>query len=110
RLGEYGLAYAHPGGHRTSAMLDRVMRSMGGYFVGCQHLHGSVEARQRHARAWALLHNFAPWGPETERASGYASPAQRLNGHRYNDNWLHNLLVSASLAGFRHQASLPHKA
>ena len=110
RLGEYALAYAHPGGHRTSAMLDRVMRSMSGYFVGCQHLHGSARARQRHVRAWALLHNFAPWGPETRRAHGCGSPAERLNGHSYHDNWLHNLLASASLAGFRQRNSLPQKA
>jgi hypothetical protein len=32
---------------------------------------------------------------------GWQSPAERLNQHRYHDNWLHNLLVSASLAGYR---------
>jgi hypothetical protein len=110
RLGEYGLAYAHPGGQRTSVMLDRVMRSMSGYFIGGQHLHGSCRATQQHVRAWALLHNFAPWGPQTQRVNGYHSPAERLNGHRYHGNWLHNLLVSASLAGFRHRDSPPHKA
>jgi hypothetical protein len=109
RLGEYGLAYAHPGGHRTSVMLDRVMRSMSGYFVGCQHLHGSAEATRRHTRAWALLHNFGPWGPEAQRANaGYRSPAERLNRHRYHDDWLHNLLISASLAGYRHRNDPPH--
>jgi hypothetical protein len=102
RVEEYSLAYQHPGGHRTSVMLDRVMRGMNGYFVGCQHLHGSQEATERHARAWALLFNFAPWGPETLRTSGdWHSPAERLNRHRYHDNWLHNLLVSASLGGYR---------
>jgi hypothetical protein len=102
RAGEYGKAYEHPGGHRTSVMLDRVMRGMNGYWVGCQHLHGSAQASQRHSRAWALLHNFAPWGPVTAKANdGWHSPAERLNQHRYHDNWLHNLLVSASLAGYR---------
>src|SRR5262249_9404990 len=32
RSRDYGLAYQHPGGHRTSNMLDRVMRSMSRYF------------------------------------------------------------------------------
>jgi hypothetical protein len=109
RAQEYGRAYEHPGGQRTSVMLDRVMRGMNGYFVGCQHLHGSEEATQLHARAWALLFNFAPWGPETQRADGqWRSPAERLNQHRYHDNWLHNLLVSASLAGYHHQIDPPH--
>jgi hypothetical protein len=107
---EYGEAYRHPGGHRTSAMLDRVMRGMNGYWVGCQHLHGSEEASRRHSRAWALLFNFAPWSPQAVRANGgqWRSPAERLNQHRYHDNWLHNLLVSASLAGYRHQDDPPH--
>jgi hypothetical protein len=83
----YGVAYEHPGGHRTSNMLDRVMRSRSRYFEGCQHLHGSPEAGARHVRAWALLQNFRPWGPEAVRANdGWHSPAERLNGHRYHDD------------------------
>ena len=102
RRREYGEAYRHPGGQRTSNMLDRVMRLMSRYFDGGQHLHGTPGAGERHCRAWALLHNFSPWGPEAARDNdGYASPAERLNQHRYHDNWLHNLLVSASLAGYR---------
>jgi hypothetical protein len=102
RSREYGQAYAHPGGHRTSNMLDRVMRAMNRYFDDGQHLHGSERACAQHCRAWALLHNFRPWHPAIRRANGgRASPAERLNGHHYHDNWLHNLLVSASLAGVR---------
>jgi hypothetical protein len=101
RSKEYAAAYGHPGGHRTSNMLDRLMRPMNRYFDTGQHLHGSQEAGERHCRAWALLHNFRPWGPEAQRDNGWCSPAERLNQHRYHDNWLHNLLVSASLAGFR---------
>jgi hypothetical protein len=102
RSREYGVAYKHPGGHRTSNMLDRVMRSMSGYFEGCQHLHGTPEACGRHVRAWALLQNFRPWGPEAVRDNdGRRSPAERLNGHRYHDDWLQNLQVSASLGGYR---------
>jgi hypothetical protein len=102
RAREYGEAYRYPGGHRTSNMLDRVMRSMSRYFEDSQHLHGSKEVCERHCRAWALLYNFRPWSPATARANeGYQCPAERLNEHRYHDNWLHNLLVSASLGGFR---------
>jgi hypothetical protein len=102
RSKEYGVAYGHPGGHRTSNMLDRVMRSMSRYFEDGQHLHGSPEACGRHVRAWALLGNFRPWGPEAVRANGgWRSPAERLNGYRYHDDWLQNLQVSASLGGYR---------
>lgn len=102
RAPEYGRAYSHPGGHRTSNMLDRVMRSMSRYFEDCQHLHGSKDACALHCRAWALLFNFRPWHPATARAnSGWRCPAERLNQHRYHDDWLQNLLVSASLGGYR---------
>jgi hypothetical protein len=102
RAREYGRAYAYPGGHRTSNMLDRVMRAMNRYFDDGQHLHGCAAACARHGRAWALLHNFRPWHPAVVRAKrGVDSPAVQLNQHRYHANWLHNLLVSASLAGYR---------
>jgi len=102
RAREYGEAYRQAGGHRTSNMLDRVMRGMNRYFEDGQHLHGGEEAVERHCRSWALLFNFRPWHPATARANGgWRSPAERVNKHRYHDNWLHNLLVSASLAGFR---------
>ena len=102
RAREYGEAYRHPGCHRTSNMLDRVMRQMSRYFEDGQHLHGSRQACGRHVRAWALLHNFRPWGPQAERDNkGWRSPAERLNQHRYHDDWLQNFLVSASLGGYR---------
>src|SRR5271166_3295505 len=102
RARKYGRAYAHAGGHRTSNMLDRVMRLMNRYFDDGQHLHGSAQACGQHCRAWALLHNFRPWHPAVARAnSGHQSPAERLNRHRYHDDWLQNLLVSGSLAGYR---------
>lgn len=60
-------ACPHPGGHRTSNMLDRVMRGMSRYFEDGQHLHGSPQACGFHVRAWALLQNFRPWCPEAVR-------------------------------------------
>jgi hypothetical protein len=95
-------AYDHAGAHRTSNMLDRVMRSMHRYFFDGQHLHGGRTANELHARGWALLWNFTPWHPATARANnGWRSPAERLNEHRYHDCWLQNLLISASLGGYR---------
>lgn len=98
----FSTAYSHPGGHRTSNMLDRRMRAMNRYFDHGQHLHGSRLACRWHGRAWALLGNFAPWHPVTTRRNdGWRSPAERLNRHRYHEDWLQNLLISASLAGYR---------
>jgi hypothetical protein len=98
----WSIAYRHPGGHRTSNMLDRLMRGMNRYFDRGQHLHGSRRACREHCRAWALLWNFAPWHPATERKNrDWRCPAERLNRHRYHECWLQNLLISASLAGYR---------
>jgi hypothetical protein len=108
RSKEYGKAYEHEGGHRTSNMLDRVMRSMNRYFDSGQHLHGSAGACDRHARAWALLFNYRPWHPAVARANGgWRCPAERLNQHRYHDDWLQNLLASASLGGYRRRTAPP---
>jgi hypothetical protein len=97
------IAYDHPDGHRTSNMLDRVMRAMNRYFFDGQHLHGTHEASELHCRGWALLHNFSPWNPATAKKNdGWISPAERLNKHRYHKNWLQNLMVSASLGGYRY--------
>ena len=53
-------------------------------------------------RAWALLSNYRPWHPAVARANdGWRCPAERLNRHRYHDDWLQNLLISASLGGYR---------
>jgi hypothetical protein len=98
----WSIAYRHPQGHRTSNMLDRLMRGMNRYFDHGQHLHGSREACRWHCRAWALLWNFAPWHPATARKNhDWRSPAERLNRHRYHECWLQNLLISASLGGYR---------
>jgi len=44
--------------------------------------------------------NFAPSSPATvKKHDGKLSPAERLNGKRYADSWLKNLLLSASMNG-----------
>lgn len=99
----WSVAYDHPEGHRTSNMLDRLMRGMNRYFVSGQRLHGKSPASRRHPRSLALLWNFAPWSPQARRANqDWRSPAERLNQHHYHDNWLQNLLISASCGGYRH--------
>jgi hypothetical protein len=95
-------AYAHPGCRRTSNPVDRLLRRLDYHLYCTQHLHGTTGAAEQGLRGWALIHNFAPSCPETVRESpGLRSPAERLNGNRYHDEWLQNLLISASLGGYR---------
>jgi len=107
----FAVAYRHPRCYRTSNMLDRVMRPMHRYFFDGQHLHGTLAASRRHSRGWALLWNFAPWHPSVARThQGWRSPAERLNRHRYHEGWLHNLLISSSLGGYRVPRRQPQNA
>jgi hypothetical protein len=102
------VAYAHPGCRRTSNPVDRLLRRLDHHLYCGQHLHGSAEAAERGLRGWALIHNFAPSCPSTvRRTPDLRSPAERLNGKRYHEEWLQNLLASASLGGYR---KVPRKA
>jgi hypothetical protein len=99
---EFLRAYDRPGCHRTSNLVDRLLRRLDYHLYCTQHLHGTPAAAERGLRGWALIHNFAPSCPETVRESpGLRSPAERLNGMRYHTEWLQNLLISASQGGYR---------
>jgi hypothetical protein len=98
---EFVKAYAHPTACRTSNMIDRHMEPMNRYLDGCRYFHGHLMTAEYGVRAWALLHNFRPYCPRASVADQYQSPAHKLNGFVYHDNWLHNLLISASMGGYR---------
>jgi len=99
---DYSVAYHHPNSHRTSNMLDRLMRRMDRHLFSTQYFHGSMAAAELSIRGWSLIHNFAPWNPITvKKYHGYQSPAERLNRFCYRESWLENLLISASLGGYR---------
>nr|MBX2819467.1 hypothetical protein [Rhodothermaceae bacterium] len=96
------VSYDHQGAHRTSNMVDRLMKILDRAFFAAQYFHGSLGAGERRVRSLALLWNFCPSAPATVRKhKGQYCPAERLNGYRYHDNWLENLLISASLNGYR---------
>ena len=101
-IAAYKVAYDYPNAQRTSNMLDRLMQRMDRHLFSTQYFHGSLAAAELSIRGWALIQNFAPYNPRTiQKHHGFQSPAERLNKFRYNANWLHNLLVSASLGGYR---------
>ena len=97
---EWSLWYENENAYTTSNELDRLMRSQNRYFDRGQHFHGSWESANLRSRAWAILHNYWQWSPESVAANGGANcPAERLNGKRYCECWLENLFVATSLAG-----------
>jgi len=95
----YAQAYAYPAAHRTSNMLDRHMDLLDRYLYSMRYFHGDLMSAEYSVRAWALLHNFTPYGARAKVADQYQSPAHKLNGYTYHENWLQNLLVAASMGG-----------
>lgn len=92
-----------PLAHRTSNMLDRVMRAMSRHAFNSQMFHATLNSTTANFRAFALLYNFSPSCPAvTKKAGPLTSPAARLNGFVYHDHWLENLLMATSLGGYRH--------
>jgi len=97
----FALAYDQPGACRTSNMLDRHMRPLARSLATPQYFHGHLMSAELRVRAWALLHNFLPYGPRVSKTNPYQSPAHQLNRRVYHADWLQNLLVSASMGGWR---------
>ncbi len=97
----YAVAYDHPGCHRTSNAVDRPMNRLCRLMYAGRGLHGHQGSSERRLRGWALLQNFRPYAPRGKCPRAFESPAHRLNGRRYHEHWLHNLMASTSLMGFK---------
>ena len=101
RASEFARAYAYPTAHRTSNMLDRLMDHMDRVYHHARYFHGDLMTMEYSVRAGALLSNFLPYCPTAAVADQYQSPMHKLNGFVYHKNWLHNLLISTYMGGFR---------
>jgi hypothetical protein len=88
-----------PKAHRTSNALDRMMKYMNRHAFYIQEFHSSLAMTSKNFRAFALLFNFAPLCPQLRKDTDLFCTSARLNGKIYHENWLHNLLISASLGG-----------
>ncbi len=99
KVERFVVAYDHPHAHRTSNMLDRHMNPMARWLDGTRFFHGHWSSSERSIRAWALLNNFGPYCPRAKISQTYSSPAHKLNGFVYHQNWLHNLLIATSMSG-----------
>ncbi|MEO1218837.1 MAG: hypothetical protein AAFY45_35225 [Bacteroidota bacterium] len=91
-----------PNAHKTSNMMDRLMKAMNRHAFNSQMFHSTISCTSKNFRAFALLYNFSPSHPSAwDQSKNLTSPAARLNEFVYHDDWLQNLLISASLGGFR---------
>ena len=98
---EFLLTFDYPNSYRTSNMIDRHMNRMDRALYSRQYFHGHLMSAEYAIRTWTLFHNFHPYCPRAEISKQYLSPAHRLNGFVYHENWLQNLLISTSMGGFR---------
>ncbi len=101
RTDPYALSYRHPGCHRTSNLVDRLMNRLTRFLYHGRGLHGHLPASELRLRGWALLNNFRPFAPCSGQVRVYQSLAHRLNQKQYHPHWLHNLQVCASCQGRR---------
>ena len=97
----YVVAYDRPGCHRTSNAVDRPMNRLCRLMYASRGLHGHQSSSELRLRGWALLLNFRPYAPRSNQPRAHDSPVHRLNSKRYHEHWLHNLMASTSLMGFR---------
>jgi hypothetical protein len=101
RADQYALSYQHPGCHRTSNLVDRLMNRLTRLLYQGRGLHGHQASSELRLRGWALLNNFRPFAPRSGHVRDFQSPAHRLNQKQYHPHWLHNLQVCASCQGRR---------
>jgi hypothetical protein len=93
-------SYDHHRAHRTSNMVDRLMKFLDRACFNSQYFHGTFKASESRVRALGLLWNFCPSSPATvKQYRGQRCPAERINGQRYAESWLENLLISGSMNG-----------
>lgn len=104
----FSRAYDYDHAHRTSNMVDRLMRFLDRACFNSQYFHGTIRSAELRVRALALLWNFCPSSPQTiKKHHGQRCPAVRLNKTSYSDNWLENLLASGSMNGIQHHQQNP---
>ncbi len=90
----------YPSAYRTSNQLDRVMKFMNRHAHNSQMFHSDIAQTSKNFRAFALIYNFSPYSPQARiHQKELNSPAARLNGFTYHENWLQNLLIAASIGG-----------
>jgi hypothetical protein len=95
-------AFDFPDAYRTTNQVDRPMNYLDLSLYAMQDFHGSWKSAEQSSRTMALLWNFHPFCRKTrQQMGGCLCPFEQLNGFRYHDNWVRNLLIASLLNGRR---------
>src|SRR5262249_38940386 len=96
----YQIAYLIPKAYRTTNAVDRLMNQQDRLLYARRYLPGKDDQARLALRAMAMQWNFHPYSTRVRRENPERqSPFADLNGFQYHKNWLHNLLIAASLGG-----------
>lgn len=98
---QFKKAFSHPRAYRTSNALDRLMNHQDRILYSIQYFHGHATSALLYLRSMAMIWNFHPYSTRARHEGLRASPFEELNGFQYHSNWLQNMLVAASLRGWR---------
>ena len=110
KAAQFTVFFDFPKAYRTSNQVDRLMNYQDRLLYDMLYFHGTHESANQALRAMALLWNFHPYCHKIQTLPPYAiSPFEDLNGFCYHDNWLHNLLIAASLNGRHSPRQDKHK-
>ena len=101
-------AFDFPDAYRTSNQVDRPMNYLDCTLYAMQNFHGLWESAEQSSRAMALLWNSHPFCRKTRKATGCLCPFEQLNGFRYHDTWVRNLLIATSLNARRPLLRVAH--
>lgn len=98
---QFQVAYDFPEAPRTSNMLDRLMNYQDRLLYNMQYFHGTQDSARLYLRSMALIWNFHPYSSRTKvNGPSRSSRFEDLNGFRYHDNWLRNLLIAGAMNGY----------
>lgn len=103
---EFKKSFSYPLAYRTSNALDRLMDYQDRMLYSMRYFHRNNHySATLYLRAMSLIWNFHPYclraRPQNKEVSYQASPFGELNGFYYHSNWLQNMLVAASIGGWK---------
>lgn len=107
---QFMVTFELPAAARTSNQVDRLMNYQDPLLYAMQYFHGTLDAATQALRAMAMLWNFHPYCRKVQALEPHSmSPFEDLNGFRYHDHWLRNLLIASSLNGRGTSRPVKHK-
>lgn len=110
KAAQFRLTFELPDAYRTSNQVDRLINYQDRILYQMQYFHGTLDAARQALRAMAILWNFHPYSRKVQTMEPHSmSPFEDLNGFRYHDNWLRNLLIASSLNGRGTSKPVKHK-